>query len=43
LKLWNWKIFHRGPFEWHLLPTKSHENLPFGSKLHFGAHRQTDW
>jgi hypothetical protein len=35
------KIRHRGPLQWHHLPTKSHENLPIGSTIDRGStHRQ---
>jgi hypothetical protein len=27
------KLLHRGPLEWHHLPTKYHESLPSGSKV----------
>jgi hypothetical protein len=39
------KLLHRGPLEWHYLPTKYHENLTNGSKDISGTHthRQTDW
>jgi hypothetical protein len=33
---------HRGPLEWHYLPTKYHENLPSGSKVISGTYTQTD-
>jgi hypothetical protein len=31
------KMLHRGPFEWHYLRTKFHENLPTGSKVISGV------
>jgi hypothetical protein len=42
LKLQDQKLSHRGPFEWHHLPTKFYENLPVVSKLLGGKYRQTD-
>jgi hypothetical protein len=36
------KLLHQGPLEWHHLPTKYHEDLPSGSKVSSGGHRQTD-
>jgi hypothetical protein len=32
------KLLHRGPLEWHYLPTKFHENLPSGSKVISGGY-----
>jgi hypothetical protein len=32
LNLWDWKLLHRGPLEWHQLPNSFHENLPHGPK-----------
>jgi hypothetical protein len=45
LKLWGYKLLHRGPLEYHYVLTKFHENLPGGSKFisrwqtnsHFGV------
>jgi hypothetical protein len=28
-----YKLFHRGPLEWHHLPIKFHEDLPSSSKV----------
>jgi hypothetical protein len=37
------KLLHRGPLEWHYLRTKFRENLPSGSDVINGGHRQTGY
>jgi hypothetical protein len=41
LKIWDYKLLHRGPLEWHYLHTKYHENPPNGSKVISGTHTST--
>jgi hypothetical protein len=36
LKLWDQQLLHRGPLEWHYLPTNFHENAPIRSKVDRG-------
>jgi hypothetical protein len=36
------KVRCQGHFQWHDLPTEFHRNLPIGSKVIRGGHRQTD-
>jgi hypothetical protein len=36
------KMWHRGHFQWHRLPTKFHENPPIGSEVISGGNTQTD-
>jgi hypothetical protein len=36
------KLLYRGSLEWHHLPTKSHENLPSGSKVDERGGTHTD-
>jgi hypothetical protein len=33
LKLWDYKLSHRDPLQWHHLLTKCHSSLPTGSKV----------
>jgi hypothetical protein len=38
LTLRDWKVRHRGHFQWHELPTEFHKNLPISSKVIMGGH-----